>query len=304
MQSTNIKKIIKTSLASLLITSFTLPSISMASEEGSNVIPSETMISNPWDDSSNVQYITEEPILLDSEDVVYGEDALLIKEEIIAANEEAEKNKLKLEQEDALIENELINQTPRETTPNLSTIQALKSKSWYRTEFTALAVTMASLDCPTAGNFLKHSLQDKPTDRSYAAGSSKSNGFSKTKAYTDISVPMATAIDKANKAGEKATGAFNKSKATYIDNVGLDWYLTIGKFSYDWMAEKQSNGKWKVYIGIHDRYDYTKSKRIPGRFPSNLITLVTNHAADAQTAKAIVPYKVDLYMEQSYTAKK
>lgn len=211
-----------------------------------------------------------------------------------------------MEQEDVIIENMLTNQAPKQTTLNSSPIQttALKSKSWYRTEFTTLALTMGALNAPTAGNFLKHSLQDKPKDRSYAAGSSKSNGFSNTIAYTEISIPMAKAIDAANKAGEKATGAFNKSKATSIANVGLDWYLTIGKFSYDWMAEKQSNGKWKVYIGIHDVYDYTKSKKIPQNFPSNLITLVANHAADAQAAKAIVKYKVDLYMEQTYTAKK
>ena len=40
---------------------------------------------------------------------------------------------------------------------------------------------MGTLDCPTAGNFLKHSLQDNPSDREYPVGSSLSNAFSLTK---------------------------------------------------------------------------------------------------------------------------
>ena len=45
------------------------------------------------------------------------------------------------------------------------------------------------------------------------------------------------------------------------------------------MAEKQpGKSSWKVYIGIHDTYDYDKVDPLPSAFPTKYITLVANHA--------------------------
>ena len=60
---------------------------------------------------------------------------------------------------------------------------------------------------------------------------------------------------------------------------------------------------WKVYIGIHDTYDYDKVDPLPSAFPTKYITLVANHATDAQQAGAIVPYYVNMFMEQTFTPK-
>ena len=50
---------------------------------------------------------------------------------------------------------------------------------------------------------------------------------------------MAQQIKKTNSQGGNVIGGMGKSVATSIGNSGLDFYLTVGKFSYDWMAEKQ-----------------------------------------------------------------
>ncbi|TKI52822.1 hypothetical protein FC756_27110 [Lysinibacillus mangiferihumi] len=105
---------------------------------------------------------------------------------------------------------------------------ALKSKTWYRTEFKAMAVAAGTIKLPTAGNYLNHSLQDKPSHRLNNVGSSHANALSLTKMYTTISQPMAEAIKKANSKGEKSVG-YQSSIATTVGNVGLDFYLTYGK---------------------------------------------------------------------------
>lgn len=174
-------------------------------------------------------------------------------------------------------------------------IQPTNTKAWYRAEFTALALAMGALSCPTAGNHLFHSLQDDPDDRTYPAGHSLSNGFSLTSSYTEIAIPMAAAIDAAH-ASNKTIVSGTGSHYTTAGNAGLDWYLTIGKYSYIWAAEKNSNGKWTVYVNINDKYDYETIYPLPSSFPQNLITLVTNHAADAQEEGAIVPYWIHMYM--------
>ena len=97
---------------------------------------------------------------------------------------------------------------------------------------------------------------------------------------------MAQQIKKTNSQGGNVIGGMGKS-ATSIGNSGLDFYLTVGKFSYDWMAEKQpGKSSWKVYIGIHDTYDYDKVDPLPSAFPTKYITLVANHANRCSTSRS------------------
>ena len=77
-----------------------------------------------------------------------------------------------------------------------------------------------------------------------------------------------------------------KVSATSIGNSGLDFYLTVGKFSYDWMAENNLEKFLKVYIGIHDTYDYDKVDPLPSAFPTKYITLVANHAKRCSTSRS------------------
>ena len=65
---------------------------------------------------------------------------------------------------------------------------------------------------------------------------------------------MAQQIKKTNSQGGNVIGGMGKSAATSIGNSGLDFYLTVGKFSYDWMAEKQPGkvlGKYILEFMIH-----------------------------------------------------
>ena len=179
---------------------------------------------------------------------------------------------------------------------------ALKSKSWYRAEFTAFALYAGTLNLPTASNYLYHSLQDNPSDRINPVGSGHSNALSLTRMYTDISRPMASAIDTANRNGRTSVGN-SGSTATSVANVGLDFYLTYGLISYQWGASKLSNGTWAVNIVITDVYDYQTIKKanMATSFPQKYIDLANNHAADAQSVGAIVPYDVTTVFYQNYT---
>lgn len=179
---------------------------------------------------------------------------------------------------------------------------ALKSKSWYRAEFKAMALYAGTINLPTSGNYLNHSLQDNPSNRTNGVGSGHSNALSLTRMYTTISVPMASEIDKAKAAGKTSTGG-SGSIATSVSNVGLDFYLTYGRVAYTWGASKLSSGSWAVNIVITDTYDYAKIKKVSTTFPQNMIDLANNHAADAQTAGAIVPYNISTVFYQDYKPK-
>lgn len=186
-----------------------------------------------------------------------------------------------------------------ENTNKVLRASSLQSKAWYRAQFKTLALTAGTLNLPTAGNYLYHSLQDNPTNRTNNIGSGHANALSLTKMYTTISVPMATAIKKANREGKTYVGG-NSSIQTTVENVGLDFYLTYGALTYSWGASKLKDGSWAVNIVIYDTYDYLKIKKINRPFPYNLIDLANNHAADAQTAGAIVPYTITNLFYHNY----
>lgn len=169
--------------------------------------------------------------------------------------------------------------------------KGLHSKAWYRTEFTAVAIAFNAAGWPKASGALAHSLQDNPDTREYLAGSAYSNSFSTTTSYTEFSILIAEKIDQAH-AANKTIVSGSGSHSTSSSNAGLDWYLTLGKYNYLWGAEKNSNGTWSVYIRVSDLYDFDKVA-VPSSF--DLIAIVSNHAADAQTAGAIVPYFNILY---------
>ncbi|MEE6134636.1 hypothetical protein [Priestia sp. GS2] len=300
-------KLLKIPVATLLVTSLLLPTTSFAAE--STASDDENMISNPWDESTQTFPSTEDSLveeaIIKPEEVVYDQSALELADEIKSDSAAAEQVEDIIAEEDVTFQDEVPLTMPPSNVMEGQEVMlqstSLKAKSWYRDQFKKMSLYMGTVKLPTSGNFLYHSLQDKPSDRQYSNSSSLAKAFSLTKVYTSISVPMAEEIKKANKAGRKAVGAFNLSSSTNIANAGLDFYLTFGKFSYDWAAEKQSNGKWKVYIGIHDKYDYLTIKPIPKNFPDNYISLVNNHAANAQKAKAIVPYYIDVFREQTFT---
>lgn len=298
-----LKGVLRISVVGLSISSIILPTSALASEkEELEEIPAGTIVESPWEEL-DVSFTLDEELPSSDNKVVYEEAAQTIKDEILSGGENGERKSI-IQLPTQTSENIKLQAAANLQQSNVIRPVKLNTKSWYRTQFNTLALAMGSYNAVTAGQHLKHSLQDKPADKDYGVGHKLSNGFSKTKVYTEISIPMAKEIDKAAKAGKTAVGAFDKSSATSISNSGLDWYLTIGKFSYDWMAEKVSSKKWKVYIGIHDTYNYEAVHPLPKDFPTNLITLVANHAANAQKAKAIVPYQIDIFMEQNYTPKK
>lgn len=188
-----------------------------------------------------------------------------------------------------------------EVSSDIPTIEtfALKSKKWYRTEFKALALYAGTIDLPTAGNYLNHSLTDKPSNRLNNVGSGHANALSLTKMYTTISKRMASSIKTAHAAGKKGVGG-KGSIATSVGNVGMDFYFTYGKVSYSWAAVKKSKTNWLVSISIMDKYDYNKIKKINSGFPQKYIDLANNHAANAQKAGAIVPYNITNMFNQNY----
>ncbi|WP_268624240.1 hypothetical protein [Paenibacillus alvei] len=264
-----------------------------------SVAPASTFEShNPWENGklSEIAWESDHPDTIDM-NLKYDDDAKGLFEKLKALNAAAtEQSAARIAEENALLN------TIRTLNPNkISEMSSLvlDSKSEYRTSFSLVAWYISSLDLPFAARAMLHSLDDKPTDVWYEAGSSLSNGWSWTAAYTTFSIPIAKAISKANSEGKKYVGG-DTSIATSAGNAGLDFYLALGKVTISWSAEKQSGGNWKVYIHTYDKYDFTEVK-VPNSFPDNIIAIANNQAADAQRVGAIVPYMTHIFNQQDYT---
>lgn len=245
---------------------------------------------NPWE--NNFKGITLKQSKTNGEIIDYTPYSETQAEQVFEDLEETEK--MAPEASEALINDNILAVNSLIIEP-----AALKSKTWYRTEFKALALYAGTISLPTAGNYLNHSLQDDPSNRLNNVGSGHANALSLTKMYTTISKGMANEIDAAHKAGKKSVGG-QGSIATSIGNVGMDFYLTYGKVSYSWAAVKETKKEWFVNISIIDVYDYGKIKKVSTGFPQKYIDLANNHAADAQKAGAIVKYNITNMFNQTY----
>lgn len=216
---------------------------------------------NPWENNFNSIPLNNSTLRDDATDTV------------IYTEEEAKKvfNELRKQQEIGS------SVQPTLDANNYIETMALKSKTWYRTEFKAMALYAGTISLPTAGNYLYHSLQDNPSDRLNGIGSSHANALSLTRMYTEISKPMAEAIKTANSKGQTSVG-YQSSYPTSVANVGLDFYLTYGKITYSWAAVKQSNNSWLVSISIYDKYNYETIEEadISSGFPQKYIDLANN----------------------------
>ncbi|MFD2117174.1 hypothetical protein ACFSTH_13995 [Paenibacillus yanchengensis] len=293
-------KLVKSLGVTLVCTSLLFAGIASAEDAGHisgsdvEVSSQKSYIINPWN-NEKVYYFDEEPsnsnkassLVESNSEILYEEDARKVLESIKAENEESlGMNYL------SIVENEFNNIN------NLVQPFALQSTLWYRAEFTIVAASFNTFAWDKAAGFLRHSLTNSPAVKSYAAGTPYSNSFSNTTSYTEISIPMALAINKAHSQNKTVVSGTGSNTAS-ANNAGMDWYLSINKYNYSWAAEKESNGKWTVYINISDKYDFETVKNVPSNFPQNLIDTINNHAADAQQVGAITPYYIQLYMKQS-----
>lgn len=294
-------KIIKASVLSLVAASLVFPGISSAEEinvtDLSNSNISSELKANPWTNGTVYDDVLKQNVDLSEWNIKYGNEAKLELNKVKVSNSSAlDKNK-QLENENKF--SQMLKNYELNKNSNFS-ITPFATKSEYRTNFTLVALTLGSFDCPFAGQALNNSLQDNPGDLNYEAGSRRSNAWSLTTAYTNISIPIAAAVDSANRRGESFVSG-NSSYGTSAGNAGLDFYLALGKVTVTWAAEKVGSS-WKIYIHTYDKYDF-QDKNIPGSFPDNIITIANNQAAAAQNAGAIVPYFIHIYTQQTYTAR-
>lgn len=255
-------------------------------------------VNNAWTDGTVNNEQLKEEADLSTWNIRYDDEAKTVLKSIKSNNISALKAQAQQEAEAKFLEEVQQFQSSTNANDQLNFAAAAeKTKAQYRSDFNLVALSLGSFSCPFAGQALKNSLQDSPSALDYAAGSSRSNAWSLTSAYTTVSIPIAKAIDNANAAGKTFVSG-DSSVATSAGNAGLDFYLALGKVTVSWAAEKVS-GSWKVYIHTYDKYDF-QDKTVPSSFPNNIITIANNEGAKAQAAGAIVPYFIHIYTQQNY----
>lgn len=278
----------------IFTTTLIIPSTSFAAKQTKN-----QQVHSPWEESKDLIFTKDKGnIEINNTNTLYNDNAIELFKDLEESSNQAKQDQNIVDKQFDNYQIQL-NNTEINSLSNKATTQS--TKSIYRGKFQLLALSMGTktVNLPIAGDLLYHSLQNNPSDRDYQTNSKYAKDFSVTKSYQDISIKMANKIKKAKKAGLKGVGENGLSEIASAKTGGADWYLAINKYSYDWAAMDQGGGTWKIYIGIHDTYNFENIKNVNSTYLKP-VQLVNNDAVKAQKAGAIVPYRVNIYREQTY----
>lgn len=166
------------------------------------------------------------------------------------------------------------------------------TKAVVRAEFKTVATAGKALGYKTAAAFLKHSLQDSPSNLSYASTTSYASQISKSSKCKKI-VNDFKAYVKDKKLSSRTT-----SGSTTL-NTSTDLKLAYNKVSYIARGTKK-NGTWTLKITFSDTYDFDTISWKEAMKGDTAVAILNNYAAHAQSLKAIVPYKIKVTVTTTF----
>lgn len=171
--------------------------------------------------------------------------------------------------------------------------RAAISKSVVRASFAAVVTAgeLAGLD--TAADFLEHSLQDTPSNLSYASTSSYANQILNSSECKKIISDFKAYVKGKNLVGRSTSGSTTLNSTT-------DLHLAYNKVSYNISGIKR-NGVWTLTIKFKDTYDFEKQAWKNAMTDNVAVTALNNYAAYAQDIGAIVPYNITVTVKTTFT---
>lgn len=172
--------------------------------------------------------------------------------------------------------------------------RAAITKAVVRAQFKIVASAGKALGFKTAGTFLNHSLQDKPSNLSYGSSTSYASQISKSSECKKIVNSFKSYVK-----GKKLTARRTSGSTTL--NSTTDLHLAYNKVSYVASGTKK-NGTWTLTITFSDTYDFEKQAWKNAMTNNPAVTILNNYAAYAQSLKAIVPFKVKVTVKTTFKA--
>ncbi len=164
--------------------------------------------------------------------------------------------------------------------------------TFLRAQFRIAADIGESLGYSNAANFLRHSLQDNPTNVSFAVGTVESDWIKDSVEYEEIF------DDFKDYVAEKDLRARTTSGSTTLNSTS-DLHLALNKVEYIASGTKSSSDVWTLTITFKDTYDFEEAPW--GDMGGELVTIVNNYAALAEDLGAIVPYDINIKVRDTFT---
>lgn len=166
------------------------------------------------------------------------------------------------------------------------------TKAVVRTEFKVVVAGGEAMGLTTASKLLEHSLQDSPANLAY----SSSTSYARQILYST----ECKAIINDFKSQVEGTDFVSKvySGSTTLDST-TDLHLAYNKVSYT-VSGKKNNGTWTLTITFKDTYDFESQPWKNTMTDADVVTVLNNYAAYAQSLGAIVPYNVQVTVQTTF----
>ena len=173
----------------------------------------------------------------------------------------------------------LINDTPAERT-SIGIVT-------YRALFRIAADAGEALGFTTGAHFLRHSIQDAPSNLVYNASSAYAAQILSSEEMSTIRSRFIIAVSGKGYSTYTMTGSITLNSTT-------DLHLAYNAVSYTIIGNSLAGGKWNLTIIIRDRYDFEQQAWGNLSLSDALVTFINNQAASAQELGAIVPYDIQV----------
>jgi|GEM_PF-2186691 len=166
------------------------------------------------------------------------------------------------------------------------------TKNFVRSQWIIGAGILNAAGYPIAAQCLYNSLQDNPPTLTSEVGGNASNQVKNTKACEKLLSDFKSKL-------EKQTGKYYSESGSMTlteDNATKDLFLALHKVGTLTAAEK-INGTWNIYLWVYDTYDFEWSNY--SDITNEFVLLVNNYATISQAIGAIVPYPINIYIQDS-----
>ena len=154
-----------------------------------------------------------------------------------------------------------------------------------------VAAEIGSIPWPVAATLLNHSLQDDPSDLTYASGT-VADSVRDCSEYDDI---LAVAKEKVNDYIGSSVAKVSYSGSTTLDSTS-DLKIAFNKVSYDVELIKTSDRAWTIKITIHDTYNFDPETWKDLSSDPDIVDLMNNYGIYAEQVGAVVPYDIDVIL--------
>ncbi len=175
---------------------------------------------------------------------------------------------------------------------NTPQAKAAISKALLRANFKLIADGGKLLGYTTAADLLAHSLQDNPSKFIYSSSSTYAQQIANSSECQSLIGIFKNKVNGTNLTGKIITGSITLNSTT-------DLHLAYNKVNYKIIGQK-TNGRWNLSITITDVYDFETQAWVNSMTDNDLITILNNYAAIAQSQGAIVPFNVEIALNASY----